>query len=94
MKCKNVGRKLAALFVGVVLIAAIGCSAADQTFTGILEQTDNGLVLNAGEGANTYRVIANPDVLALLGKSVKLTGNLLDRQAGKTIEVKSFEVLK
>jgi hypothetical protein len=94
MKCKNVGRKLAALFVVVVLIAAIGCSAADQTFTGILEQTETGLVLNSSEGANTYRVIANPDVLALLGKSVKLTGNLLDRQAGKTIEVKSFEVLK
>lgn len=94
MKCNSVGRKLAALFVVVILIAVIGCSAADQTFTGVLEQTDNGLVLNSSEGASSYRVIENPDVLALIGKSVKLTGSLLDRQAGKTISVKSFEVLE
>ena len=94
MKCKNAGRKLAVLFVVVGLIAVIGCSAADQSFTGILEQTDQGLVLNSSEGANTYSVIENADVRALLGKTVKLTGSLLDRQAGKTISVKSFEILK
>ena len=94
MKCKNAGRKMVVLFVVVGLVAVIGCSAADQTFTGILEQTDTGLVLNAGEGANSYRVIENPEVLALLGKTVKLTGSLLDRQAGKIISVKSFEVLE
>lgn len=94
MKCKNAGRKLAVLFVVVGLVAVIGCSGADQSFTGILEQTDNGLVLNSSEGADSYRVIENPDVLALLGKSVKLTGSLLDRQAGKIISVKSFEILE
>ena len=94
MKRKNVGRKLAALFVVVGLVAVVGCSGADQSFTGILEQTDKGMVLNSSEGANTYQVIENPNVRALLGKSVRLTGSLLDRHAGKAIAVKSFEVLE
>lgn len=94
MKRKDLWQKLVVLFVVAGIVAVIGCSAADQSFTGTVEQTDKGLVLKSSDGTNTYRVIDNPDVRTLIGKSVKLTGSLMDRQAGKAIAVKSFEVLE
>lgn len=94
MKRKILWHRLAVLLVVAGFLALTGCSAADQTFTGTVEQTDKGLVLKASDGANTYRVIDNPDVRALVGKSVKLTGTLMDREAGKSIRVTSFEVLE
>ena len=94
MKGKTMWHKLAVLFLVAGSVALIGCSAADQTFTGTVEQTDMGLVLKTSDGANTYRVVDNPDVRALAGKTVKLTGTLMDREAGKAIAVTSFEVLE
>mgnify|MGYP000635329390 CR=1 FL=1 len=88
------GYSLAVLFATAALVALVGCSAADQTFTGTVEQTDQGLVLKTSDGANTYRVVDNPNVRALAGKTVKLTGTLMDREAGKAIAVTSFEILE
>lgn len=94
MKRKRVWQGLTVIFVMFGLVAMIACSAAEQTFTGTVEQTDKGLVFQTSDGAATYRVVDNPDLRALVGKSVKLTGSLMDRQAGKAINVKSFEVLE
>ena len=94
MKHNRVWQPLAVIFVLISLAALIGCSSADQTFTGTMEQTDKGLVLKTSDGANTYRVVDNPDLRALAGKSVKLTGSLMDRESGKAIAVKSFEVME
>jgi len=94
MQRKTMWRKLTVLFAVAGFVALMGCSAADQTFTGTVEQTDMGLVLKTSDGANTYRVIDNPDVRDLVGKSVKLTGTLMEREAGKSIAVTGFEVLE
>jgi hypothetical protein len=94
MKRRDFLHGLTAICVIFAMASIIGCSGADQTFTGTLEQTEKGLVLKTSDGANTFRVVDNPDVRALAGKSVKLTGSLLDRQAGKAINVKSFEVME
>lgn len=94
MQRKTMWRKLTVLLVMAGFAVLIGCAAADQTFTGTVEQTDKGLVLKTGDGVTTYRVIDNPDVRALVGKSVKLTGTLMEREAGKAIAVTSFEVLE
>jgi hypothetical protein len=94
MKRKSLWKGLIVIFVFFAVVAMIGCSAAEQTFTGTLEQTEKGLALKTSDGANTYRIIENPDLRAMVGKSVKLTGSLMDRQAGKSIHVKSFEVVE
>jgi len=94
MKLKSVWQGLAVIFVLFGIVAMIGCSAAEQTYTGTMEKTDTGLVLKSSDGAASYRIIDNPDLRALVGKSVKLTGNLMDRTSGKSINVKNFEVLE
>lgn len=94
MNRKGLWPKLAVFLMVTGLIAMIGCSAAEQTFTGTVEQTDQGLVLTSSDGANTYRVMDNPDIRALAGKSVQLTGTLMDREAGQTIAVTNFEILE
>jgi hypothetical protein len=94
MKRKSFLQGLTVVFVLFAVVALIGCSAAEQTFTGTVEQTEKGLALKTSDGANTYRIVENPDVRALVGKSVKLTGSLMDREAGKSIHVKSFEVVE
>jgi hypothetical protein len=94
MKRKRMWQQLAVIFVLIGLATLIGCSSADQTFSGTLEQTDKGLVLKTSDGANTYRVVDNPNLRPLAGKSVKLMGSLMDRDSGKAINVKSFEVVE
>ena len=94
MKRQSLWQGLAVIFVFFAILAMIGCSAAEQTFTGTLEQTEKGLTLKTSDGNNTYRIVENPDLRALVGKSVKLTGSLMAREAGKSIHVKSFEVVE
>ena len=94
MKQKSLWQGLRVIFVFFAIVVVIGCSAAEQTFTGTVEQTEKGLAFKTSDGANTYRIIENPDLRAMVGKSVKLTGSLMDRQAGKSINVKSFEVVE
>lgn len=94
MKLKSVWQGLTVIFVLFGIMAMIGCSAAEQTFSGTMEQTDQGLVLMTSDGAKSYRVIDNPNLRTLAGKSVKLTGSLMDRAIGKSINVKNFEVLE
>ena len=94
MKRNSYCQGLTVVFVLFAIVTMIGCSSAEQTFTGTLEQTENGLTLETSDGSNTYRIIDNPDLRALVGKSVKVTGSLMDRQAGKSIHVKSFEVIE
>lgn len=94
MKHNSVWYRLTVILVLFGLVAMVGCSAAEQTFTGTMEQTDKGLVLKTSDGTESYRVVDTPDMRALAGKTVKLMGSLLDRQSGKSINVKSFEVLE
>ncbi|MGD8242001.1 MAG: hypothetical protein PVF59_04190 [Desulfobacterales bacterium] len=94
MKRNSLWQGLTVIFVLLAIVALIGCSATEQTFTGTMEKTETGLFLKTSEGSNTFRVEYKPDLVALEGKSVKLTGSLMDREAGKTIRVVSFEVLE
>lgn len=94
MKRNTMGRTLITLFLIAGLVALIGCAGAEQTFTGTVEKTDKGLVLKTADGANTYRLVENKDLYALEGKTVKLTGSLMDRESGKAISVARFEVVQ
>lgn len=93
MKKDSNGRTFIALALIAGFLVLIGCAGADQTLTGTVEKTDTGLVLKTDDGASTYRIVENKDLYALAGKSVKLTGSLMERESGKAIAVKHFEVV-
>ena len=94
MKRNTMGRTLITLFLIAGLVALIGCVGAEQTFTGTLEKTEKGLVLKTDDGATTFRIIENKDLYALEGKTVKLTGSVMERESGKAISVTKFEVVQ
>ena len=94
MKRKTMGRTLITLLLISSLVALIGCAGAEQTFTGTMEKTEKGLVLKADDGATTFRIIENKDLYALVGKTVKLTGSVMERESGKAISVTKFEVVE
>jgi hypothetical protein len=94
MKRNSLWQGLTVIFVLLAFVALIGCSATEQTFTGNIEKTETGLILKTSDGSSTYRIEYKPDLVAMEGKSVKLTGSLMDREVGKTIRVVNFEVLE
>jgi len=93
MKSNAFGRTLTTLTLIAGLLIMIGCAGAEQTFTGTVEKTDRGLVLNTDDGAGSYRLVENKDLYALEGKTVKLTGSVMERDSGNAISVARFEVV-
>lgn len=93
MKTHSICRTFAMLFLMVGFLALIGCAAAEQTITGTVEKTDSGHYLKTSDGANRYQLVENQDFSAMVGKTVAITGTLLERSAGNYISVTRFEVV-
>ena len=94
MKRNAIGRTMLTLCLLVGVLALVSCAGGEQTITGTVEKTDQGHVLVASDGTNKYKLVENQDFSSMVGKSVKLTGTLMDRVSGKAISVTSFEVVE
>jgi len=88
---RNVMKWLAVLLV-VGLLAAAGAIASDESITGTIEKTDQGIVISADNG-ETY-IVMGKDLSAMVGETVKATGTLAEGQSGKTLTVISIEPVK
>ena len=85
---RNLMRWLAVLLV-VGLLAATGAIASDESITGTIEKTDQGIVISADNG-DSY-IVMGKDLSDMVGETVTATGTLSEGQAGKTITVISVE---
>lgn len=81
--------KWIAVMLVVGLMAATGAIAGDQSVTGKVEKTDQGIVIAADDGA-TY-IVMGKDLSEMVGKTVKATGTLEEGASGKTLTVISVE---
>lgn len=81
--------KWLAVMLIVGLMAATGVIAGDQSVTGTVEKTDQGIVIAADDGA-TY-IVMGKDLSEMVGKTVKATGTLAEGATGKTLTVISVE---
>jgi len=84
--------KLLAIFLVVGLLAATGAIASDESITGTIEKTNQGIVISADDGASY--IVMGKDLSAMVGQTVKATGTLSEGQAGKTLTVISVEPVK
>ncbi|MGD9366501.1 MAG: DUF5818 domain-containing protein [Desulfobacteraceae bacterium] len=84
----NMVKWLAVMLI-VGLMAATGVIAGDQSVTGKVEKTDQGIVIAADDGA-TY-IVMGKDLSEMVGKTVKATGTLEEGASGKTLTVISVE---
>ncbi len=71
------------------LMAATGVVAGDNSVTGKVEKTDQGIVISADNG-DTY-IVMGKDLSKMVGKTVKATGTLAEGDSGKTLTVISVE---
>lgn len=81
--------KFLAVLLVVGLLTATGAIASDESITGTVEKTDQGIVISANNG-NTY-IVMGQDLSAMVGQTVKATGTLAEGQSGKTLTVISVE---
>ena len=81
--------KWVAVMLVVGLMAATGVIAGEQSITGTVEKTDQGIVISADDG-DTY-IVAGKDLSEMVGKTVKATGTLAEGASGKTLTVISVE---
>jgi hypothetical protein len=82
MKCLAV-----MLIVGLTVVT--GAIAGDSSVTGMVEKTDNGIVISADDGAK-YSIMG-ADLTEMIGKTVKATGTLSEGASGKVLTVISVE---
>jgi hypothetical protein len=78
-----------AVMLVIGMLAATGAIAADDSITGTVEETDNGIVISADNG-DQY-IVMGEDLSDMVGKTVKATGTLAEGKSGKILTVISVE---
>jgi hypothetical protein len=81
--------KMFAILLAISLLAAAGAIANDESVTGTIEKTDQGIVISSKNG-DTY-IVMGKDLSEMVGQTVKATGTLAECQEGKTLTVISIE---
>lgn len=81
--------KLVALVAVIGLLSVANVLAAEETISGIIEESADGIVLKADDG-QTF-AIQGQDLSEMVGKSVKATGTLEESESGKIINVIKVE---
>ena len=71
------------------LLTATGAIAGENSITGTVEKTDQGIVISAADG-DTY-IVKGKDLSKMVGQIVKAIGTLDEGQSGKTLTVISVE---
>jgi hypothetical protein len=90
MTRKQVFWKLLAVVAVVGMLLATNAVAADEeTISGTIVETDQGIFLSADDGA-TFKV-EGQDLSDMVGKDVAITGTLTENESGKTITVINVE---
>lgn len=84
--------KMFAILLAVGLLAAAGAIANDQSVTGTIEKTGQGIVIATDDG-DTY-IVMGKDLSGLIGQTVKATGTLAENREGKTLTVISIEPVR
>ena len=81
--------KLFVVMLVIGMVAVAGAIAADDSITGTVEQTDNGIVISSDDG-DQY-IVMGKDLSSMVGQTVKATGTLAEGKSGKIITVISVE---
>jgi hypothetical protein len=84
---------LAVLLLIVALWFTAGCSSGEQILTGTVVKTDSGYMLVTDGSAGAYRLDDNRDMMAMVGKTIKVTGTVMERTASKSITATRVEVV-
>lgn len=84
--------KIAALILIIGFLASTPVLAGEQTITGVVKQTDQGVVISVDDGSDY--LVQGKNLSAMVGKTLKATGTLAESDKGKVITVTQIEEIK
>ena len=83
--------KITVLMLVVGLLAVTMAIAGEESIIGVVEKTDQGIVIAAEDGASY--LVQGENLEAMVGKTLKATGTLAESDQGKVITITDFEVV-
>lgn len=90
MKSSKIFKSLFAIALVTALLFTVTAVAAEQTFSGIIDENEEGgFILSADDGEDY--VITGSGLASMVGKTVKITGALAEGAEPKTITVMKIE---
>jgi len=84
--------KWIAVMMVVSLLAVAGAIAGENSITGTVVKTDQGIVISATDG-DTY-IVKGKDLSQMVGETIKATGTLAEEPSGKTLTIIRIEPVK
>jgi hypothetical protein len=81
--------KWIAVMMVVSLLAVAGAIAGENSITGTVVKTDQGIVISATDG-DTY-IVKGKDLSQMVGETIKATGTLAEEPSGKTLTITRIE---
>ena len=93
MKAKMVVKGILAVALVIGLLFSVSAVAAEGTFTGMVDETDEGTFILSADDGEDY-VITGSGLASMVGKTVKITGTLAEDSEPKAITVMSIEEIE
>lgn len=89
LEMKSQWAKIAAMMLVIGFLATSLAIAGEESITGVVEQTEQGIVISADDGASY--LVQGQNLSAMVGKTLKATGTLSEGENGKVITVTHIE---
>ena len=94
MKTKFIVCKILALTLVFGLLAATGAVAEDNAvITGMVDVNASDMIIISADDGEDYLVIGR-DLSEMIGKTIKVTGTLEEKDDGKSISIMEIEEIK
>jgi hypothetical protein len=90
MKKSMILRSLLAIILVTGLLFTVTAMAAEQTFSGIIDEDEDGAFILSADDGEDY-VITGSGLASMVGKTVRITGTLAEDAEPKTITVMKIE---
>ena len=93
MKKSMIIKSLVAMVLVTGLLFTVSAVAAEQTFSGIIDENEEGAFILSADDGEDY-VIKGSGLASMVGMTVKITGTLAEDAEPKTITVMKIEELE
>jgi hypothetical protein len=90
MKKSMMLRSVLAITLVIGLLFTVTAVAAEQTFSGIVDENEEGAFILSSDDGEDYLIVGS-GLASMVGKTVKITGTLAEDAEPKTITVMSIE---
>jgi hypothetical protein len=93
MKTNNMFKVVLTMALVLGMLFAVSAVAAEETFTGIIDENDEGVFILSSDDGEDY-ILNGSGLDSMVGKTVKVTGTLAEDADPKAISIMKIEALE